>query len=104
LIEGLSELVDQEQRCGHYKDQNKKEDDPDSIGSVYLIVGRLTEEQSRQASCTLVRHELRAFLVHYFTVFLKIQRKSVPKNWFSCSFRVKFMRLRKQRWPRPRAH
>jgi len=53
----LSKLVDQEQRCGHYNNQNKKEDDPDSIGPVYLIVGSRTEEQSRQASCTLVRHE-----------------------------------------------
>jgi hypothetical protein len=39
LIEGLSELVDQEQRCDRYNDQNKKEGYPDSIGPVYLIVG-----------------------------------------------------------------
>ena len=54
---GLSDLVDHEQRCDYYNNENKKEAYPDSIGSLYLIVGHRTEEQSRQASCTLVRHE-----------------------------------------------
>ena len=50
-------MVDHEQRCDYYNNENKKEAYPDSIGSLYLIVGHRTEEQSRQASCTLVRHE-----------------------------------------------
>jgi len=41
----------------HYNNQNKKEAYPDSIGPLYLNVENRTEEQSRQASCTLVRHE-----------------------------------------------
>ena len=35
-------MVDQEQRRGHHNSQNKKENDPDFIGPVYLIVGRPT--------------------------------------------------------------
>jgi hypothetical protein len=53
----LSELVDQEQRCDHCNNQNEKEGYPKSIDPVYLIVRNRAEEQSRQASCTLVRHE-----------------------------------------------
>ena len=45
------------QRCDPYNNQNKKEGYPDSIGTVYLIVGSRAEEQLCQASCTLVRHE-----------------------------------------------
>jgi len=56
LIEGLSELVDQEQRYHYYNNQNKKEGDSDSIGPVYLIVGNRAEEQSGRASRTLFRH------------------------------------------------
>jgi hypothetical protein len=58
LIEGLGELVDQEQRCGQYNNQNKKEDDPDSIGPVYLIVGRPT-----------VREIASVFNVHVATTY-----------------------------------
>ena len=36
-------------RCDQYNNQNKKEGHTDSIGPVYLIVGRGTKEQSRQA-------------------------------------------------------
>jgi len=56
-MEGLIKLVGHEQRCDQYHDQGKKEGYPDSIGPLYLIVRNRTEEQSRQASCTLVHHE-----------------------------------------------